>query len=158
MNRRARTPNTRKKDARLLYMIGLASSRFAALVELPAYRQAGAHLLRRSGTNFFARDVGQPFAKPFDAITQFGARPVRLTCFYEQFCGVLMTEAPTLQHEFKFKLHGHTVTMKILAYRKLTEYELNSCIYDYIRSLKKKRLKKDETVIWQTIFGATQGI
>jgi hypothetical protein len=66
--------------------------------------------------------------------------------------------APTLQHKFKFKLHGHTVTMRILAYRKLYEVEINSCIADYIRSLKKKKLKKDTEVIIQTIFGATDSI
>jgi len=67
-------------------------------------------------------------------------------------------EPPTLQHHFKFKLQGHTVNMKILAYRKLYEEEINSCVADYIRSLKKKKLKKDTEVIIQTIFGATDSI
>jgi hypothetical protein len=64
-------------------------------------------------------------------------------------------EAPTLQHKFKFKLHGHIVTMKILAYRKLNVYEIKSCVYDYARSLKKKKLKKDVSITWLTLFGAT---
>jgi hypothetical protein len=60
---------------------------------------------------------------------------------------------PTRQHKFEFKLHGQTVTMEILAYRKLNEYEINTCVTDYIRSLKKKKLKKDVVITWKTIFG-----
>ena len=67
-------------------------------------------------------------------------------------------EAPTLQHKFKFKLHGHIVTMKILAYRKLNEYEINSCISDYARSLKKKKLKEDVVITWLTLFGVTESL
>jgi hypothetical protein len=64
-------------------------------------------------------------------------------------------EAPTLQHKFKFKLHGQTVTMQIMAYRKLHKEEIDSCVTDYVRSLKNKKLKKDITITWVTIFGAT---
>ncbi len=67
-------------------------------------------------------------------------------------------KAPTLQHKYKFKLHGHTVFMKILAYRKLNEYEISSCVNDYIRSLKNKKLKKDVVITWLTLFGATDSI
>ena len=63
-----------------------------------------------------------------------------------------------IQHTRKFKLHGYTVTMRIFAYRKLTEYEIQSCISDYVRSLKKKKLKKDETITVKTIFGITDSI
>ena len=52
-----RTPNNEKKDAHHGTYMKFASSRFAALIELPACRQAGAHLYHRSGTNFFAQDV-----------------------------------------------------------------------------------------------------
>lgn len=62
-------------------------------------------------------------------------------------------EASTLQHKFKFKLHEHTVTMKIYAYRKLQDFEIQSCISDYVRSVKRKKLKKDVEVKIQTIFG-----
>jgi hypothetical protein len=63
---------------------------------------------------------------------------------------------PTLKHEFNFTLHGHTVNMKIFAYRKLDQYELNSCIADYIRSLRNKKLKKNVSVAWKTLYGYDQ--
>ena len=62
-------------------------------------------------------------------------------------------DKPTLQHKFNIKLHGHTVTMKILAYRKLYKDEIDSCVSEYVRSLKKKKLKTDVEVILPTIFG-----
>ena len=67
-------------------------------------------------------------------------------------------KSPTLQHKFKFKLHGHSVTMQIMAYRKLSKEEIDSCVIDYVRSLKKKRLKNDVIITWETIFGATDSI
>ncbi len=67
-------------------------------------------------------------------------------------------EAPVLQHRFKFPLHDHVVTMEIYAYRKLHDFEIQSCVDGYVRSLKKKKLKKNIIIKWMTIFGATPGI
>lgn len=59
----------------------------------------------------------------------------------------------TIQHDLKFKLHGHTVTMKILAYRKLYQDEIDFCVEGYIKSLKKKKLKEDVEVALPTTLG-----
>lgn len=66
-----------------------------------------------------------------------------------------LMENPTLQHKFKFQLHGHTVFMNILAYRKLTDFEIETCMNEYVRSLKNRKLKNDVEITWQTLFGAT---
>lgn len=67
-------------------------------------------------------------------------------------------QAPTLQHKIPVKYNGHIVTVKILAYRKLTEYEIQDCISSYFSSLKKKKITKNQTVIIETIYGATDHI
>lgn len=65
---------------------------------------------------------------------------------------------PSVRKIVKFKLDGYTVTMKILAYRDLADEEVRSCIYDYVNSKKRKKLRKDITVIVSTIMGAAPGI
>jgi hypothetical protein len=64
-------------------------------------------------------------------------------------------EPPNVKKTIKFKYQGHSVTMHILAYREPDDYLVQSCIADFVRSYKRKKLRNDITITFPTLFGAT---
>ena len=59
---------------------------------------------------------------------------------------------PNVKHVVKFNLHGHNVTMNILAYRNLCKNEIESCKQDFAAAMKNKKLECDIIVTVPTLF------
>jgi hypothetical protein len=62
-------------------------------------------------------------------------------------------QSPNFKKTFKFKFQGHTVTMHILAYKEPDDDFVKSCMVDFLRSYKRKKLSKDITITFPTLYG-----
>lgn len=61
----------------------------------------------------------------------------------------------THNRNVKFQHQGHWVFMRILAYRKIDDEFMRSCVADWVRSQKRKKLKSDREVVFPTLYGAS---
>ncbi len=67
-------------------------------------------------------------------------------------------QPPNVKKTVKFKYQNHMVTMHILAYREPDDYFIKSCMADFLQAYKKKKLRKDITITFPTLFGASDPI